>query len=139
MSSSDALVAHTTNGITEHLAYISSLNLEEIAALQAQQIYLKSPRPLQFLNDRQLAMAHFAYEAEGLLNIARDRRYGGDDVSAQDLLAELQEQEDSARYDRLVAIAIATDMPIPPRPEPRSLQRRVRFSLTPEQSVRASR
>lgn len=67
-------------------------------------------------------MALFAEEAEGLLNIAKDR-VGQAIGRASTMIEELEEMEAAARYDRLVAFAISEGQEIPPRPTPPSRTR----------------
>lgn len=106
--------------LTDIITYISRLSVDGIDSLQS---YAHNKDEL--LSDEELAMAIFAEEAEGLLNIAKDRveRSSSPDLS---IVQELEEMEIAARYDRMVAIAISEGGPLPPRPSVRA-----RITLTP--------
>lgn len=95
-------------------AYISELSIDDIDSLQ----YYAHNRD-DIFSDEELAMALFAEEAEGLLNIAKDR-VGQAIGRASTMIEELEEIEAAARYDRFVALAISEGREIPPRPTPLS-------------------
>lgn len=91
-------------------AYISSLSLDDIDTLQSH-----APGGSSTLSDEELAMALFAQEAAGLLNIAKEHA-GQSTRHNRSIIEELEEMEALARYDHQVALAIAEDRPIPPMP-----------------------
>lgn len=120
------------NGITDVISYISRLGLQDIRTLQsrAQQRDANTG-----LTDQELALALFAEEAEGLLNIARDHVADGinDGSRSLTILEELEEMEEAARYDHLVALAISEGNPIPPRPDrPQRYKRRTTSHASPD-------
>lgn len=98
------------------ITYISQLGLDDIESLQA-----RSRNKDAALTDEELALALFAEEAEGLLNITRERASststrGDSSRTVLEELEELEELEALARYDHLVALAISEGRPIPPMP-----------------------
>ena len=103
------------DGITDVISYISRLDLQDIHSLQSRAHDTSSNTAL---SDQELALALFAEEAEGLLNIAKEHVLHGDDIGPSSLAIqqELEEREETARYDHLVALAISQGNPIPPRP-----------------------
>lgn len=102
-----------TYGVTDVISYISQLDLRGIDDIQSR---AHSKQEDTALTDEELALALFAEEASGLLSVARDR-YGQDDSQSHSIMDELEEMEDAARYDHLVALAIHEGRPIPPRPQ----------------------
>ncbi|KAI0690700.1 hypothetical protein BC835DRAFT_1548023 [Cytidiella melzeri] len=104
-------------GITDVISYISQLGLHDIQSLQSQAHNKDSDAAL---TDEELALALFAEEAEGLLNITRAHVLGSSNSSSRSILEELEEMEEAARYDHLVALAISQGNPIPPRPPRRT-------------------
>lgn len=120
-------VGHTTifgDAITDVLNYITALDLDDIESLQSR----SRGHQKNVLSDEELAWQLFAEEAEGLLNITKQHRSEGS-VETWSMLQELLEREEDARYDHEVALAIAEDRPIPPRPERRSVTSEVIFPL----------
>lgn len=96
--------------LTDILTYISQLSLDDIDTLQSR---VQSNDPT--LSDEELAMALFAEEAAGLLNVAKEH-VGQSTRESRSIVEELEEMEAAARYDRIVALAISEGHPIPPRP-----------------------
>lgn len=101
-------VPYNPDALADVITYISQLSLDGIDSLQS-----RAQDKDAVLTDEELAMAIFAEEAEGLLNIAKDRV---SNVRGRSIYEELEEIESAARYDRLVALAISEGRPIPPRP-----------------------
>lgn len=110
-----------SDGVGDVISYISQLGLQDINDIQSR----ANKQVDTVLSDHELALALFAEEAEGLLNIAR-ARHNDDHMPPRSILEELEEMEEAARYDRLVAVAISEGRPIPPRPA------RVRSAVEPE-------
>ncbi len=103
------------NGVADVISYISRLDLQDIEALQERAQRRNSSVGV---TDEELALALFAKEAEGLLNVAQgrvvyQRNDGGRPLT---VFEELEEMEEVARYDHLVALAVSQGTPIPPRP-----------------------
>ncbi|EKM60894.1 uncharacterized protein PHACADRAFT_247113 [Phanerochaete carnosa HHB-10118-sp] len=95
--------------LTDVFAYISRLSLDDIDTLQSR---VQAGDPA--LSDEELAMALFAEEAAGLLNVAKG--HAGHSARHRPIVEELEEIEAAARYDHLVALAISEGRPIPPMP-----------------------
>ena len=120
------------NGIADVISYISRLGLQDIQSLQSR---ARTGNSSVSLTDEELALSLFAEEAEGLLNIARGHAFAGannDDARFSTVSEELEEMEEAARYDHLVALAISQGRPIPPRPE---RHQRARRFLTPSSTL----
>lgn len=103
------------NGVAGVISYISRLELQDIQTLQER---AQRGNSSVGVTDEELALALFAEEAEGLLNVAQghvvdQRNDGGRPLT---VFEELEEMEEVARYDHLVALAISQGTPIPPRP-----------------------
>lgn len=96
--------------LTDVITYISELGLDDIDSLQS-----LSTQDDDTLSDEELAMALFAEEAKGLLNIAKER-VGHALDRARTIFEELEEMETTARLDRLVALSLASGSGTPPRP-----------------------
>ncbi|KAI0085642.1 hypothetical protein BDY19DRAFT_431837 [Irpex rosettiformis] len=126
------------DGIADVISYIAQLDLQDIQALQAQ-AHTSSSGPA--LTDQELALALFAEEAEGLLNVARDHALDRDidDIGSFAFLQELEEMEEAARYDHLVALALSQGNPIPPRPERRQRTRQQSNPFAPQSNPAPSR
>ena len=105
------------DAVADVLSYISRLDLDDIDSLQSHS--QRKRQDVNYLTDEELAMHLFAEEAEGLLNRAREHRSEDNSAESLSMLDELLQLEDDARYDHQVALAIADDRPIPPRPERR--------------------
>lgn len=101
---------YNPNVLADVFSYISELSLDGIDTLQSRALSRDDT-----LSDEELAMALFAEEAEGLLNIAKDRATHAISRTAT-IFEELEEMEAAARYDHLVALAISEGRDIPPRP-----------------------
>lgn len=107
-------------GIAAVIAYISQLELQDIESLQLL-LYDEDEDNDAVLSDEAIALALFAEEAQGLLNIARERALDEEFTrsGSRSILEELEGLEEDARYDHLVALAISEGNPIPPRLERR--------------------
>ena len=112
----DFMMTEEFDAVTDILTYISRLDLDDIDSLQSRS---QRKPDAHYLADEDLAMQLFAEEAEGLLNLAREHRSEDNAAQSLSMLDELLQLEEDARYDHQVALAIAEDRPIPPRPERR--------------------
>lgn len=117
-------------GISDVISYISQLDVQGIEDLQSR---AHNKDEDQIRTDEELAWALFAEEAQGLLNVVKDRALEdeSDESSNHSVLEELEAMEEAARYDRLVALAIYEGEPIPPRPR-RPARSRAGHSLVPQ-------
>ena len=79
------------------------------------------------LSDNELALALFAEEAEGLLNITKGR-ISASNYDNESFADELFNMEQMAHYDHLMAIALSEGRAPPPRPRLRDRARRRRTS-----------
>ena len=132
-SSRNASASVPQGGLSELLAHISNLSLGELNT------HLSNRRqtaiPGQPLSDEELSLSLFAAEAEGLLNVAKDHATGVGGPGEDALYDALYEMEQTAQYDRMMAIALAEGRDPPPRPPAPTRGRardetRVRFVAT---------
>ncbi|KAI0724353.1 hypothetical protein C8T65DRAFT_563522 [Cerioporus squamosus] len=98
------------------MAHISRLTITELDSLLANRNQPESRTPS--LSDEELSLLLFAEEAEGLLNIAKN--HVTSETELEDVLFNaLLEVEETAEYDRAIAIALSQGRNPPPRPQPR--------------------
>lgn len=116
-SSSTGSTLEPRDGLTALLAHISHLTPYQLDDLLAKRNQTAAPVPS--ISDEELALLLFAEEAEGLLNIAKD--HVANEAELEDTLFDaLLEAEETAEYDRSMAIALSQGRNPPPRPPPRS-------------------
>lgn len=98
------------DGLTALLKMISNMSVQEI---DEGIVRHGDSSQTASRSDTNLASSLFAEEAEGLLNVAKDHLIHG--VRNEDLLQELLEIEETARYDHLMAVALSEGRDPPPR------------------------
>jgi hypothetical protein len=114
-------MADYEDGISEVISYIAQLDIQDIQSLKSR---VHNRNSVANQTDEELALALFAEEAEGLFNVAMHHmNEGAGSSSSRSVLEELEELEEAARYDHLVALAISQGNPIPPRPARRNRAR----------------
>ncbi|OSD06019.1 hypothetical protein PYCCODRAFT_1474892 [Trametes coccinea BRFM310] len=111
-SSPPSIPPHGLSVLLEHLSAVHSIETGELQSRRAAGSARSSGEPQ---SDAELARAMFAEEAEGLLNTAKERIVLKGDTEG-DLLEELIKIEETARYDRALAIALSQGRDPPPRP-----------------------
>ncbi|KAJ3488111.1 hypothetical protein NLI96_g3091 [Meripilus lineatus] len=102
------------NYLSDILLYLSSLQSDEVHVLQG---LAKSTIDSEgdVVGDGKLALLLLAQEAEGLLDVVKEH-LSGPSPDPNTLFSELIAREALARYDHEVALAVAEDRPIPPKP-----------------------
>ena len=113
------------DGLTALMAHISHLGISDLDQILAQCDSAGAGAGSSAPSDEELALSLFAQEAQGLLHIAKDHVLDVDHgQDSDDLLDELLDMEETAEYDRAVALALSQGRAPPPRPARRNRPRR---------------
>ena len=105
----------------EHISQLTVHDIDNILSKRTS----TAESSARVLSDHDVALAFFAEEATGLLNISKDRaKARGSDSEA--LADELYDIEQMALYDHLVAVALSEGRDPPPLPPMRGRARRLR-------------